>query len=590
MKAIASGTILVALSYSLGALASDVNLRGIPPSRHHLYQSLSSSKGEWKCLNSSETIPFTSINDDYCDCADGSDEPGTSACSGLDTPIPEANWFWCENKGHIPSYIRNSRVNDGICDPECCDGSDEYGPNNVVQCPDVCGKVGKEYRKKKQEEENIKSAGSKIRASYISETIKKMSDLQAQVTSLEVEIEVARETEKARKEELDRAEQMDQAVIEEKKKSPLYATLRQHQEALGALSDKNVALKEELARLTDLLDDLSDGYNPNYQDMAVKGAVMAYRSWRKGSQEDEPSGTEEAQPVEAESDETSKAPSIKAQANAKLDSLKDEGDWPKNTVDGLVNQETLELLDDSYFTGRVLDTEQQENILFRVYEYLPETFVPVVDRVVDSLLDILIKTNVITGVKRRSSSSATGKDAGEPENVTKARKAYNDASAHTRSISSQLSTKRSSLNTNPEKYGRDAEWKALEGQCISKNMGEYTYEYCFFGSTTQKPNKGGSNVSMGRFGAFEPLDTSLTINDDDYFHRQKYVNGQRCWNGPDRSTIVDVECGTENALLDVFEAEKCIYSMKVTTPAVCFPKKVVKEEMEQGDGTVRDEL
>lgn len=34
---------------------------------------------------------------------------------------------------------------------------------------------------------------------------------------------------------------------------------------------------------------------------------------------------------------------------------------------------------------------------------------------------------------------------------------------------------------------------------------------------------------------------------------------------------VDLSCGIENALLDVFEGEKCIYEAKVTTPAVCWP-------------------
>jgi len=31
---------------------------------------------DFTCLDGSLTIPFLSVNDDFCDCADGSDEPG----------------------------------------------------------------------------------------------------------------------------------------------------------------------------------------------------------------------------------------------------------------------------------------------------------------------------------------------------------------------------------------------------------------------------------------------------------------------------------------------------------------------------------
>lgn len=50
------------------------------------------------------------MNDDYCDCPDGSDEPGTSACEGV-----AGATFYCKNEGHIPGVILSSRVNDGIC-------------------------------------------------------------------------------------------------------------------------------------------------------------------------------------------------------------------------------------------------------------------------------------------------------------------------------------------------------------------------------------------------------------------------------------------------------------------------------------------
>jgi protein kinase C substrate 80K-H len=73
------------------------------------------------CKDGSIVIPFSQVNDDYCDCKDGSDEPGniilyrislievegTSACHG--------NQFWCRNIGHEGKFIFSSFVGDGIC-------------------------------------------------------------------------------------------------------------------------------------------------------------------------------------------------------------------------------------------------------------------------------------------------------------------------------------------------------------------------------------------------------------------------------------------------------------------------------------------
>jgi protein kinase C substrate 80K-H len=47
---------------------------GVAPTLAPRYSPLSSDS--WKCLDGSKEIPWLSVNDDYCDCPDGSDEPG----------------------------------------------------------------------------------------------------------------------------------------------------------------------------------------------------------------------------------------------------------------------------------------------------------------------------------------------------------------------------------------------------------------------------------------------------------------------------------------------------------------------------------
>lgn len=50
---------------------------GVLPKFIKLYQS---TGDPFRCLLSGELIPRDQINDDYCDCLDGSDEPSTNAC------------------------------------------------------------------------------------------------------------------------------------------------------------------------------------------------------------------------------------------------------------------------------------------------------------------------------------------------------------------------------------------------------------------------------------------------------------------------------------------------------------------------------
>ena len=43
---------------------------GLKPTLQHFYKA--DGQGMWSCLDKSEIIPFSFVNDDYCDCKDGS--------------------------------------------------------------------------------------------------------------------------------------------------------------------------------------------------------------------------------------------------------------------------------------------------------------------------------------------------------------------------------------------------------------------------------------------------------------------------------------------------------------------------------------
>jgi hypothetical protein len=73
----------------------------------HTVESKLSSSDSITCDGGSVTIKKDWVNDDFCDCQDGSDEPGTSACKN--------GKFYCVNSGHLPLTIPSQWVDDGHC-------------------------------------------------------------------------------------------------------------------------------------------------------------------------------------------------------------------------------------------------------------------------------------------------------------------------------------------------------------------------------------------------------------------------------------------------------------------------------------------
>ncbi|CAB1423858.1 unnamed protein product, partial [Pleuronectes platessa] len=171
--------------------AESRKIRGISSSYKRFYR----ERKSFLCIDGSNIIPFEQVNDDYCDCEDGSDEPGTSAC-------PRGR-FYCTNLGFRPHYIPSSRVNDGICD--CCDASDEY--NSHARCQNTCWNLGQRERAYVEGQMRTLDEGLLLKQQLIEEGVLLWREKQAQLRELQQvaeDLQIKLEEHRRRKHEADR--------------------------------------------------------------------------------------------------------------------------------------------------------------------------------------------------------------------------------------------------------------------------------------------------------------------------------------------------------------------------------------------------
>lgn len=198
---------------------------------------------------------------------------GTSAC-------PNGR-FHCTNAGHVPAYIPSSHVNDGICDPACCDGSDEY--DGQITCPNTCKEQGAQARKAAEEKAKTALRGWKTRNSYIDLAKRKKAEFEAEIRRLKNQIAAAEEKEGELKVLLDRAETRESKVSKfgEKVADRAREKIGEYRTALTALRDEigwHAARAETLERI---LEALKNDHNQNYHDMAVKSAVSGWNELKE---------------------------------------------------------------------------------------------------------------------------------------------------------------------------------------------------------------------------------------------------------------------------------------------------------------------
>jgi hypothetical protein len=67
--------LLLSLLHTSGLAAAIPQTHGVHPFLLSKYRPTGTI---WTCLDGTKTISWSAVNDDYCDCPDGSDEPGAS--------------------------------------------------------------------------------------------------------------------------------------------------------------------------------------------------------------------------------------------------------------------------------------------------------------------------------------------------------------------------------------------------------------------------------------------------------------------------------------------------------------------------------
>ncbi|KAM7350962.1 glucosidase 2 subunit beta [Cochliomyia hominivorax] len=507
------------------SLADVPRPRGVSLSKATLYKPRSDES--WVCLDGSKTLKFLQINDDYCDCEDGSDEPGTSACA--------EGTFHCENRGYRSQDIPSSRVNDGICD--CCDGSDEYVAEGM--CANTCIELGKvEQEQRKYRAEMYKKGAAKR-----SEMVARGKQLKAEREKRRSELDARRQEQESLKAEKEQLKK--QAEAAETEALDFFKEQQKEKDALTAANapETDDSLRSEATASFLRYDSNNDGLieiSELQQDLQLdrdrNGVVTV---------EEAKYFLDEREHVDLEAFITLSWPRIKTMQMIAQGIFKPPQGEDEN------NEEMAELQNDEQRGDQRPDEDVEQIHPDERYEGDEE-----------EEEEMYEDEDVGTGTVESEKPADVEYDPETQRFINMANEARNALSEVERAIREIEHEIKEIDEQNAKDYGPNDEYATLEGECYNFEEREYVYKLCPFERASQQPRSGGSEITLGRW------DQWLHEGDNKYA-KQKYAHGASCWNGPQRSVIVQLKCALESRITAVSEPNRCEYYFDFETPAAC---------------------
>ncbi|KAL7739748.1 hypothetical protein ACLKA6_014989 [Drosophila palustris] len=539
--------LLTLLSYgSIAAQGGEVpRPRGVSLAKAALYQPR--PDGKWSCLDGSKTIPFAQVNDDYCDCADGSDEPGTSAC-------PQSQ-FHCINKGHQSIDIPSSQVQDGICD--CCDGSDELP---IVGCGNTCHELGAAAAVQRRNEAELYVRGAVKRQEMITRGKQMKADRSARRSELNARIK-EQEALKAEKEQLKRnAEALESEAVE---------AFKEQQRELDAETAQAEQEPQQMRQEATLSFVRYDANKDGFVEVTELMVDMNLDSDRNGvvTVEEAKYFLDERDRVDLDAFVTLAWPRIKPQKMV-AEGLFQPPQPPVVDADPQAEVQSTEPIQHQ-------PTDEQADMEMGAGEHGDE------DEDTEDEEDQYDDEEPDVGVGEATPDVETTTSAPnyDPETqrlieqANEARNAFDEVERHIREIEHEV---KEIDDQEGKDYGLNEEWAVLDGECYTFEDREYVYTLCPFDRASQKPRNGGAETTLGRW------DQWIGEGDDKY-SRQKYANGAACWNGPQRSALINIKCALEPRITGVSEPNRCEYYFEFETPAACDSEAFKAADQNQHD-------